>query len=113
MQKFTSIIQKFDPNLWGYHFPVPTEIAEQFIEGDNKRVICKVRSQIEVSGMETPSVEIQCALLSFQGSWCILPNKNNRERLGVEIDDKIEIELEKDHSEFGMEMPEELEVLLA
>lgn len=100
--KFVSKLQKFDSNLWGHHFPVPDNIAEQFIDGGNRRVVCRVNSHIEM----------RCALMRFHDTWCILLNKGNREKLGVDIDDKIEVELGKDRSEFGMEMPEELEVLL-
>ncbi len=106
--KFISEIQKFESNLWGHHFPVPAEIAKQFVEGDNKRVICKIQHLAEL-----PNVEMQCALLKFQEDWCILLNKKMRDKLGLEIGDKIEAELTKDRSEFGMEMPEELEILLA
>ena len=35
MAQFTTTLQKFDPKLFGYHFPVPVEIAESFIEGNN------------------------------------------------------------------------------
>jgi hypothetical protein len=108
MQKFLSNIQKFESNLWGHHFSVPTEIAEGFVVGNDKRVVCTIHSLV----IGIPDVEIQCALLKFKETWCILLNKKNRDKLRVGIDDEIEVELQKDTSEFGMEMPEELEVLL-
>lgn len=40
--KFQSRLDQLNSNVWGYALNVPTDIARQFIEGYNKRVICSI-----------------------------------------------------------------------
>jgi hypothetical protein len=82
--------------------PVPDEIAQSLIEGDNKRVICSIDLKIR----------FPAALLKNKEYWFVLVNKENREKAKIEEGQKLEVTLEKDHSEYGHEMPEELQVLL-
>lgn len=102
MQQFQSTLENFNTKLWQYHVPVPDEIAERLIEGDNKRVTCSI-NQI---------IRFPAALLKTKEYWFVLINKSNREKVGIEEGQKLEVVLEKDHSEYGHEMPEELQVLL-
>lgn len=98
--QFKAPILNFNNNLWGYHFPVPEDIARNFIDGTNRRVICTIEG----------SIKIHSALMGSKTGWFILLNKKLVQEL--KHIPEISVVLEKDHSEFGMEMPEELEVLL-
>jgi bifunctional DNA-binding transcriptional regulator/antitoxin component of YhaV-PrlF toxin-antitoxin module len=102
LKTFHSKLEKFDSPVYGYHFKVPEDIARQFIEGNNRRVIC------DFSGQE----QIQCAIMPSSEGWYILMNKTLREKLNLKNGQEFEVKIEKDHSEFGMEVPEELAVML-
>ena len=102
IETFTTALEKFDSNLWGLHFPVPTIIAEKYIDGTNRRVLCRINNQLT----------IQSALMPSDDGWFILANKEVTKKLGLQIGNKVDISIEKDHSEFGMEMPESFWVLM-
>ncbi len=102
MAEFTSIIHDFNTELWRHHLPVPTEIAEQFIEGDNRRVICTLMGDYKMNS----------ALMASKEYWFILLNKGIRNKYGLNTGDAVKVHLEKDRSEYGMEMPEEMMVVM-
>ena len=102
MDSFLAKLEKFDSNLWQYHLPVPENIASKFIEKDNRRVYCTFNGKLK----------IQCALMKAQPYWYVLVNKELRNKLAVEEGDTIEVILEKDHTEFGHEVPEEFQVMI-
>ena len=95
-------LEKFDSNLWGLHFPIPDEIAAQFIEGNNRRVICRIN---DIHSM-------QCALMPSSEGYFLLINKSLVSKLGLLIGEKVLIKLEKDRSEFGHEVPDVFSALL-
>ncbi len=95
--KFNSVVENFNTNLWGHHFLVPENIAEKYIEGDNRRIICKVNGISQIRG----------ALMPSKKGWYILLNKKVRNELEIDDESKISVEIEKDRSEFGMDVPEE------
>lgn len=99
---FTALVDHFRSNLWGHHLLVPDEIAQQFIEGDNRRVICTLNDQHT----------IQAALMPKQDHFFILLNKAIRDKLGLSVGDEVQVKLVKDQSTYGMDMPEEFDVLL-
>ena len=102
MIQFTSALQKFDPKLFGYHFPVPVDIAQKFIDGNNRRVICNVNDQLKM----------QCALMPYSQGFFILINKPKVKKLGLTVGGEVELTLEKDHSEYGHEVPQSFAMLL-
>lgn len=69
---------------------------------DHKRVVCTVNG----------SIQLHSALMPMGEGSYIMINKANREKLGLKEGDKVTIELEKDSSEYGMPMPESLQVML-
>ena len=99
---FTGNLEDFQSDLWRGHIPVPEGIARQFIEGDNRRVICTLNGE----------VSFHCALMSSKEYWFVLVNMELRKKLLLDIGDKVEVALEKDHSEYGMPVPESFQVLL-
>lgn len=102
MKNFQSTLENFHTRLWQFHLPVPDDLAELFIEGENKRVIC------QLNGAEP----YPAALMKSKAYWFVLVNQQLRHRLGISEGDKVSVTLEKDRSEYGHEMPEELRVLM-
>lgn len=102
MTRFTTKLEKFESSVYGFHFKVPINLAELFIDGNNRRVICQINGEIRT----------QSALMPSSEGWYIFMNKSTRKKLDLIEGQEFEVEIEKDHSEFGMEVPEELSVML-
>ena len=102
MASFVAILDDFNTQLWRHHIRVEAEIAEQFIEGDNRRVICTLFEEHR----------IHAALMPDKGEYFILINKEIKDKFGLGTGDEIPVKLEKDRSEYGMPMPDEFSVLL-
>ncbi len=101
--KYSTTIEHFTNSpIWGYHMPVSTEMAEQFIEGNDRRIICTI------NGQET----IQAALMPNLMGYFIMMNKQLVTKLGLQTGSQVELEIEKDTSEYGLDMPDELRELL-
>jgi hypothetical protein len=99
---FETHLEDFESNLWRFHVSVPDPIATSLIEGDNKRVICKIEA----------SEPYPAALMKTKPYFFILVNKKLKESLQLKVGQKITVHLVKDNSQYGHEMPEELQVLL-
>ena len=101
---FTSVMEKFDSNLWGFHFCVSAEIGNNFVtEGNDRRVICMLNEK----------QEFQCALMpKGDDHFFINVNKKLRDSLKLTIGSQVSVSLKKDESEYGLPMPEELKELL-
>ena len=69
------------------------------MDGKDRRVICRLNDQIE----------FPCAIM-FKGEdyFFVNVNKPTRTKLRLEVGNKVEVEMWKDDSEYGMPMPEEL-----
>ncbi len=101
--KFESILEDFNSALWGHHFIVPTEVAEKFIDGDNRRVLCTINGQHEY----------QCALMpDKKRGFFINVNKEIRTKLKIKVGDNCNLSLKKDNSKYGLPVPEEFIELL-
>lgn len=99
---FTATLEDFHSKLYRYHIPVTKEMGDSFVEGDNRRITCSINGN-------TP---YQCALMHIEGGYYILVRNQLRKQLGVDEGDKLTVTIEKDHSEFGHDVPESFEVLL-
>ena len=102
MEEFVSQLHKLESKLWSFYFPVPQSIAQVFIDGNNRRVVCTVNNR----------VTYQTALMPSKDGWFILANAEIRGRLGLITGDEVSIQLESDSSDYGMEMPESLRTML-
>jgi hypothetical protein len=101
---FQSALETSDNNLWAAHFRVPDAVAGVLADGTDRRVVCLLNEKIEY----------QCALLSRgDGSFLITVNKKTCGKLGLKQGSPLRVSLRKDHSEYGLPMPEELAELLA
>ena len=103
MDKFTSILDKFESHLWAFQLEVPAEISSKYIQGTNRRIIIAIND----------SDSIKCALMpDGKGAWFILMNKQIRDKLGLNLGESVQVEIEKDSSEYGLDMPDEFRELL-
>ena len=100
---FKSTLEDFHTKLFRYHIRVTREQGDPFVEGNNRRILCTINGN-------TP---YQCALMHIEGGYYILVNNQIRKKLRVEEGDEISVSIEKDTSEFGHEVPESFEALLA
>jgi hypothetical protein len=44
---FNSILEESNNKLWGCHFAVPDAIAQVFVSGNDRRVVCKLNEKAE------------------------------------------------------------------
>ncbi len=100
--QFSTVVSKFDSNLWGYHFLVPDKVAENFLGGKYRRVRCRVNGQFEISS----------ALMGSAFGWFIFLNTKLVNAHNLSVGAPISVSIEKDTSEYGMDMPEELSTML-
>jgi hypothetical protein len=99
---FKAELAHFHNQLWSYYIPVPKTIAENFISAENRRIICTVNSKLQFQGALMPKGDVYSIYLT----------KERVKELGVQEGDVLDIQLEKDTSEFGMPLPESFEALL-
>lgn len=101
MKTFTAQLQEFDnqlASLWKSHIAIPEEIANSLISEGDRRVVCTINEEHKM----------HCALMSSQEYWYIMLSKNVRSKLNLKNGSIIQVHIETDTSEYGMEMPEEL-----
>lgn len=97
--EFTTKLDKMESPIWGFHLPVPAEIAKDFKHKNIKRVLCEVNGKLK----------IHSAILSSNGYFYILINKQNIKQLGLLKDEPVSISLTEDQSKYGMPVAEELQ----
>ena len=102
--KFNSKLSRVDDiDIYHQYFPVKAEIAEQFIDGTDRRVVCTVNDKFTY----------HCAIHSDKAGGCrIILNRERCKKLGLVRGRTIFVELEKDTSDYGMPMSEELREVL-
>ncbi|NQV52521.1 MAG: hypothetical protein HQ500_05025 [Flavobacteriales bacterium] len=102
--KLTVQLTKSESNLmWYYTINVSEEVAQPFIDGLDRRVICTLPD----------GDHFHCALFaSKQGGYNILLNKQRRDRLGLRTGSVFEIILEKDTTKYGSAMSDEFAAVL-
>ncbi|MEQ6166757.1 YdeI/OmpD-associated family protein [Ekhidna sp. MALMAid0563] len=102
MKKFKAPILKFESDLWSYYVAIPKEIGNQFIEGDDRRIICTINHTDPIHSALMPKGEI----------YSVYVKKEFMKKHHLQEGDQIDVKLEKDHSEYGMPIPESFQVLL-
>jgi hypothetical protein len=103
MIEIQTTLEQVGSDLWEYVFRVENSIAQQFITGDERRVVCTVNGK----------VRYHAALLhDGLGGFMVLVNQSRRKQLGLHAGDRLTVTLEKDTSEYGMPMSDELREVL-
>jgi hypothetical protein len=101
--EFKSTLDKGDSDIYHWYFPVPSEIGDSFINGRDRGVICTV------NGKE----KYHCAIHGDgQGAYIIMLNRQRCKKLGLVKGQSFTVELQKDTSEYGVPMSEELREVL-
>src|SRR5690606_31440208 len=102
MIEFQGKLAAFDFNHWQYHIPLSEEISTQLMDGSHRRVLVWIKG-------EGP---FHMALMKTKDYWYFLVNQEIRKRFDLDSESTFLVSLERDHSEYGHEMPEELQVLM-
>lgn len=101
MKPFKAVIKKFDRQLGMHYCDVPVSIGKK-LDSEPRRLRAKINQSWQ-----------QCALMkSSEGDYYIYLQFDLRKKEKVQLGDEITVFLEKDDSEFGFDMPEELEIVL-
>lgn len=96
-------LKQLDSNVWGFHFPIPSDISVPFIEEHGNRIICTFGD----------GHFIHAALISDgKGAHFININKEVRKRYHLELNDAVIITITRDDSKYGIYCPEEASELL-
>lgn len=99
---FEGTLGKFDFNHWHFHIPVPDAIADQMMDDTHRRVLIWIK--------ETGPFHM--ALMKAKECWYVLVNQELRKKLDLDMEQPFPVKIERDHSEFGHDVPEEFQVLL-
>ncbi|MEJ8758538.1 YdeI/OmpD-associated family protein [Pontibacter sp. H259] len=91
------------PHLPGHYIEVPAEVVEQLGGNFKVRVLCTVNNKLTFQG----------GLVALGGGAGYININNARlKKLGLQDGTEVQVSLDSDESEFGMEVPEELTELL-
>lgn len=86
------------------HIAVPKWVVDEIGGLQKQRLICNVNG----------IMEFQCGLMPLgEGAGYIYLNKKRIKELGIDESSVIKIRLREDNSEYGMDMCEELQIILA
>jgi len=101
--EFTARLDNFNTRLWTFHVKVPKDIAMHFHEMGYKRVVATLNNM----------VTFQCAIMSAgDGVYFINVNKKIRDQLKLKEGSRINVQLAKDESDYGLPFPDEFKELL-
>ena len=100
---FTSKVEITDSDPPWHILRVPkSKVADFGFKGNLRRVICSLNG----------TASFQCSLFPSKGNYFLTLGKKLREKLKVDVGDKVTIELAKDESKYGMPMPKEFAEVL-
>jgi len=97
--RFTAVLEESRNKLWGAHLGIPDALAAALIAGGSHRVLCTLNGTAEYPTALMPRGD---------GSFVIRVNKKFRATLGLQYGDRVEVALQRDESQYGLPMPEEL-----
>lgn len=99
---FTSKLGVFEYNHWSYHIPLTDDVATQLMDKDHRRVLVWIKGQ----------GPFHMALMKSKNYWYLILNQEMVNKLELDQQNSFEVQMARDHSEFGHEVPEEFQVLL-
>jgi len=98
--KIISTLKK--SGMGSFHLPIKEKDAKSILNKFGKRVICKINNN-----------QIHCAILNSKAiGQYIMISKAVRKKLKLNLNEKIQFEIEADESKYQIEMSEELEEVL-
>lgn len=93
-----------DSNVYGHYFPVSAIDADAVLSGANdKRVLATINDVVKIPAGLMPLGD---------GNYYIIVNAELRRKLNIKLGDEVQIQMQKDRSEYGMPMPESLQEVL-
>ncbi|MEB2783937.1 YdeI/OmpD-associated family protein [Algoriphagus persicinus] len=102
MIEFQGELAAFEFNHWQYHIPISDEISAQMMDDKHRRVLVWIKD----------GGPFHMALMKSKEYWYILVNQDLRTRFHLVENSVFLVKIDRDHSEYGHEMPEELQVLM-
>ena len=99
---FLGTLGRFDFNHWSYHIPVPDPVAAQMMDREHRRVLIWIKD----------NGPYHMALMKAKECWYVLVNQELRAKFNLEGENSFHVKIARDHSEFGHDIPEELQVML-
>ena len=99
----TELTRKNSSLSWNYNIDVPLDIAQQFIEKDNRRIICMLNKGHDFHAALMPN---------GNGGFFIMINAEVRKKLKLKESAVLQVQIKKDRSKYGIHLPEEMEELL-
>ncbi len=99
----TQLERKPSSLSWNYTIDVPIEIANQFVEKDNRRIICTLNEAQTFHAALMPN---------GNGGFFITINSEIRKKLKLGEAAELHVQLKNDKSKYGIHLPEEMEELL-
>jgi hypothetical protein len=101
---FLGRLEKFNDSLWSFHIKIPGIILSNLKKDEIDRMICYLDGIGPIHASPMPA---------GNGIYFIKLNKEWVSKGGWSIGKDIQVEIWKDESEYGLPMPEELEITLA
>jgi hypothetical protein len=95
---FKSILEEFNSDLWGHHIKVPVEYGKLFIDGTERRVLCKINDGDFFPAGLIPNKEF---------GYFINVNKATRDSIHLKSGDEVTVILKEDKSKYGIAVSEE------
>jgi len=97
------VLEHFHNKLWSYYVAIPKVVGDQFVDGDNRRVLCSL------NGLPP----IHAALMPAGDVYTIYVKNDLQKKLGIQEGGELQVVLEKDNTEYGMPLPESFEMIMA
>lgn len=98
MVTFKTFLENFQSELWGYHIKIPNKYAISFIEGTERRVMCRLNEGDFFHAGLIPNKEF---------GYFININKNIRNSLYLSEGEEVIVTLKEDNSKYGIEVSDE------
>lgn len=95
---FKTKLENFHSDLWGYHIKVKEKFAAAFVDGLERRVMCRINNGDFFHAGLIPNKEF---------GYFININKNIRDTLNIREGDDVNVTLMQDNSRYGIEVSEE------
>jgi hypothetical protein len=95
---FTARLEEFGGRLWGMHVKVPERISSQILSYPHRRF------KFLINQTET----LRGALMPSKSGYFILLNKKTVNKLELQLNEGVLVNIQPDESEYGMDMPTEL-----
>ena len=100
--KFSTPLIKLDSRVWSHAFEVPEDLQSE-ITSDHRRFKISINNCSPFAG---------AAMNGESGTWFFNVNQKRRDQLSIIEGDLLQVSLEKNTSEFGMDMPLEFQEML-